>query len=186
MSHLVSTVCSVKHSMYWLAFSQSIGSVGLIPDFQFVINAEAPEDGGSQIAWCYRVGGGVCTNLVAGARDRSADRAAARQRDAVTVGPVVAAAALVDFRRAAKLAHRHHQRGLQQAAGVEVFEKCREGLIAQGNELAVAIEQVLVAVPVSFLAVSLAVEDRDEVDSAFNQPPSQQKALAEAVAAVAV
>ena len=71
-------------------------------------------------------------------------------------------------------------------ADFQVLDQRGERLVVRRDELAVPGEEFLVAVPVRFLAVVLAVVDRDEVHAAFDQPSGQQHALAEAMPAVVI
>ena len=72
-----------------------------------------------------------------------------------------------------------HQRVGQQAAAVHVLDQGREALVELGQLLVQALEDLGVMVPA-------AVVDGDEAHAALDQPPGQQAALAEGVAAVAV
>src|SRR5581483_8295847 len=55
-----------------LALRQEKWPIGLIAHFQRRIDAEAPVDGGSQVAGRNRIGGGISTDPVAGAVDQAA------------------------------------------------------------------------------------------------------------------
>ena len=69
---------------------------------------------------------------------------------------------------------------------IEVFDQAREGLIGGRDQLAMAREEFLVTVPVGVLAIPLPVEDRDEVDAPLHQPPREQEALPQSMAAVTI
>src|SRR4051794_19360183 len=60
---------------------------------------------------------------IGGAADTAALDAGAGEPHAVAERPVIAARGPVDARRAAHLAHHHHQRLVQQSAPVEVFQE---------------------------------------------------------------
>src|SRR5262245_8145770 len=172
--------------MYRFALSQTVRPVSLIAHFGCRIDAESPEDCGGQVSGSRRVGGGVSADAVAGAVDRPAGHTATGHGDGITIGPVVATAVLVDLWCAAELRLRHHKGRVQQAADFEVFEQCGKGPVARRYQLAVAGEEVFVAVPVGFLSVGLAVENCDEIHSALDQPASEQQALPQTMAAVAL
>ena len=113
------------------------------------------------------------------ADDLPALDAAAAQDDAPGVGEMVAALARVDDRRAAELAHPHHQRGFEQAALFRSAIRVAQAGIERLAELLHLLEVVVVRVPT-------AEDDLDERHAALHQAPGQQTALAEEIAAVAV
>ena len=79
------------------------------PESACRINAEAPEDRRCQVGRGHRIGCRVSTQAIARTEDGSASNTATRQKQRVTIGPVVAAPFGIDLRRPAKLAHRHDQ-----------------------------------------------------------------------------
>ena len=86
--------------------------------------------------------------LVARADHLAGLDAAAGQRQRPAVRPVIAAQVGIDDRRAAEFAHRDHQRGLQQAALVQVFHQRGERAVERRRQpIAVALVVVAVGVP---------------------------------------
>ena len=73
-------------------------------------DADGVVDGGGQVGGRHRAVVRVLAAGVAGADDAAAAHAAAGDQGAVAMLPVVAAGLVVDLRRPAELAHRHHQR----------------------------------------------------------------------------
>ena len=84
------------------------------------------QNGGGEVFRCHGIVFHVCPLSVAGTIDSSASYAAASQQVGIAVSPVIAAFGRVDFRSAAKLTGHGHQRFIQQAALVQIFQKSRE------------------------------------------------------------
>src|SRR5262245_13504616 len=84
-----------------LSGRQPVRAVGLVVDLGGVIESEAPEDGGGQVARRNGIAGRVGAEPVAGTVHRPAAHASSGEQNAVAVRPVVAAALAVDLRRAA-------------------------------------------------------------------------------------
>src|SRR5262249_2085269 len=151
---------------------------------------------GEEVLRRYRVVLDVGGAGVAGAVDLSAADAAAGEQGGLTRAPVVAAAVLVDRRRAAELAHRGDQRLVGQAAVVQVFQQRRVPLVktlaadgaAQQVEARLrAVDAVAgVVVPdVGHAAVGEDIHpgDVDEADAGLDESAGEQEALAVLVAA---
>src|SRR5215472_10584584 len=102
--------------------------------------------------------------------------AAARHPDAESAGPVIAAdgcrASLGDG-HAAKLAAPDHQRAVQQAPLLQVFDQGRCRLIRLTGTVAKAVLQVRMCIPNLVLD-----EDLHEANTALNQASRHQAALA--------
>ena len=86
---------------------------------------------------------------------------------------MVAPRGIVYFRCAAELTHGDHQRGVEHAALVQIFE--------QSRERAVEFRQQRLFHDVEIIAARVVVEPAlghgDEAHARFHQPPRQQSAL---------
>src|SRR5712664_3528984 len=92
---------------------------------------------------------------------------------------MVAAGVLVDLGGTAELAKRQNERVLRQAA--------RGGVLEQGREAAVEVRQLLFqTLPDLGMMVPAAEVHGDEADAALDEPASEQAALAEGGAAIAL
>ena len=124
--------------------------------------------------------GGVIALGVGGTQDVAARDAGAGGEDGHRVGPVVAAAVLVDLGRAPELAEAEDEGRVEQAAPVQVEDQRRQSLVEVRAFVALkGLEDVRVVVPPAAVA-------GDERDAGLDEPPRQQQALAEVVAAVEV
>src|SRR5581483_6358116 len=83
----------VKQPLQRLAVGEPERPIGLVEYFLCRMDAEAPEDGGSQIGGCDGVERGESADAVAGAVDGTALDAAPGEHGGVTIGPVISAAA---------------------------------------------------------------------------------------------
>src|SRR5437899_2533738 len=139
-----------------------------------VIDAERLADGGQEVAgrnWAIGDAGGAGIRL---ADELAAADAGAGQDRAPGARVVVAAAVPVHLRRAAELAHPHHQRALEQAAVLQVADERAHAAIHLGHQpLGGVGNRLLVRVPV--LQV-----DFDEGHAGLDQSPCEQAAAAEA------
>ena len=124
---------------------------------------------------------------VGGADQAPALHAAAGQSHGKDVPPVVAAAIGVDLRRAAELPHPDHERVVEQAALLQVLQQRRIGQVHRRHERGLETLGVLgVRVPgrrdgvVFFPPRPVHLHQRH---ARFDQPPREQNALAETIAA---
>ncbi len=96
------------------------------------------------------------------------------------VPPVIATGAAVDFRRSTEFTHDHHNDVVQQSSLFEVFDQRRDGRIhSRGVAVPHGVFDGAVIVPAAGM-------HRDEFHAGLNQPPGQQRSLADRVASVAV
>ena len=103
--------------------------------------------------------------------------AAASHRHAPRASPVIAAAEVVDLRRAAHFAHSDHERVFQQSTFLEIVE--------QRDERAVEFRAAdLMPVKIVLMGIPIEMHDPHATDARFDQPPGQQAVLAEFVAAI--
>ncbi len=94
---------------------------------------------------------------------------------------MVAAGLRIDSRRAAEFAKAHHQHPVGQSAVVDILGQRRHGAIEFGQQFVFELgEVVAVRVPA---AAGLNLHERD---AGLDEPPGQQAALAQVVAAVVV
>ncbi len=89
---------------------------------------------------------------------------------------MVAARALVDLGRAAEFGGHHDQRGIEQAALIEIGNQAGEGVIESGHAVGDGFLDALVVVP----AVGTAVHHGDQADAGFDQAPRQHQLAAHA------
>src|SRR5262249_37436792 len=108
---------------------QPVGPAVEVAQRRSVADAEAPEQGRGQVSRSYARRFGIGGDLVTGSIGHAWLDPTAGQDHTVTVGPVVATSFFVHTRRPAEFPHRDHQRGLQEAARMEILDQSREGLI---------------------------------------------------------
>ena len=106
-------------------------------------------------------------------------------------GPVIATAGRVDLGRAPELAHGHDQCILQHPAVLQILQQRGETVVEHGtDQIGVAADGAeggrSMDVPRDLVEDGLEHVDRDEPNAPFHQPPGQQAALPELVAAVTV
>ena len=128
---------------------------------------------------------------IAAADDAAALHAAAGEVARKALRPVVAPAGRIHARRAAELGQVAHQRRVQHAALVEVFDQRAVRLVVhRRDDVLHAFDRRerlrAVDVPGDFVEHGEERVDRDEPHARLDQPPRQQAALAEAVHAVAL
>src|SRR5262249_18752686 len=145
-----------------------------------VIEAQEPEDSGVQIVNVDRMLDGTEAEIVGGAMNLAALDAAAGQPHAEAIVVVVAAidaagvgarSRQLHRRSSAKLATPDHQRIVQHAALLQVFQETADGLIAFPGQAAMLGFQIVVAVP----GLTGAVPDLDEADAFFQEPAGNEK-----------
>ena len=91
---------------------------------------------------------------------------------------VIAAVAALRHRQPAELRAPDHQRGIEQAALLQVLQQPGDRLIGHAAHLLVVADQVLVRVPLHRDRAAAGVK-LHEADAALHQPPRQQTARAE-------
>ena len=128
------------------------------------------QDAGVQVVDVQPLLGRPQTQLVGRADHLAADHAAAGHPHREAERVVVAAVALLAHRRAAELAAPHHERLVEQAAGLEVGEQRGDGPVDRAAEPGVVGLDALMGIP---LGAGPAVE-LHESDAAFDQPPPEQ------------
>src|SRR4029453_19171154 len=107
--------------------------MGPVEDLHLGIDAEQMVDGGDDVPDVDRFvldEGGL---LVGCAVDGPLADTSARKEDAVAIGPVVSSAVGIDLGGSPHLPHRHYQRFVQQAAGVQVGNQGRISLVKVGE-----------------------------------------------------
>ncbi len=120
-----------------------------------------------------------CAIVGCGADDLPASNASTGQRDVERQRVMIATSVGIDARCATEFAHPDHQSLLQQATFFQIGDQRGECRIDTAGHSLHAVEVVLMRVPAGRL-------DLDERDSLFDQPSSQQAALAEVRTAVPV
>src|SRR6266849_9120391 len=108
------------------------------------------------------------------ADDPAASHAATREDAAVSLRPVVPAAAanVLKLRRSAMLAHAQNQRLVQQAASVKIVDKTVKGFVQSGQQLVLhAWIMVPMGVPSGTRQAVLVPEDADESGAGLDQSP---------------
>src|SRR5262245_48863947 len=100
-----------------------VRTVGTVGHHQIRIDAETLVDGRGDVVRADGTVLDVGGLGVGSAADRSTVDAGAGEPHAVTERPVVAPGGAIDAWRAAHFAHYHHQRLVEQAAPLEVFEQ---------------------------------------------------------------
>src|SRR5438105_4424616 len=97
---------------------------------------------------------------------------------------MIAAGKLRQFgdRRAAELAAPDHECAVEQAALLEVFEECRDGLVPGAGEVAVIDFEGVVIVP----RLAGARPDLQEAHAALKEPPGHEQLPAMGVIAIAL
>jgi hypothetical protein len=154
------------------------GVVLLVP-----IDAEGFVDGGEQIAHA----GGAARDLsavgIGRADDAASGDAAAADGEGPAVGPMVAAAIVIDEGGAAEFAHGEDDGGIVEAAVFEVVEERRQGAV-EGRAEAVAVALVVLGVGVP--GVRMEAGGGDETGAGFDEAAGHEGALADGVASVTV
>src|SRR5262249_54554727 len=115
--------------------------------------------------------------------------AAAAQEGAVDLRPVVAADALADLGRSAKLARDKHRAVLVETALVQVFHESADALVEDGKVFLLTQENGVVGPALGItptVPVPLAVIQRDNARARFDEPAGHQQALRHTRGAVAV
>src|ERR1051326_263954 len=97
--------------------------------------------------------------------------------DAEHLWIVVASGRLVDLRRAPKFGREQDERGREHAALVEIADKRRECLIKGRHLVADSVADVVVMIPTS-------ISQRNEPNTCFNEPASQQHSLTRGIAPI--
>src|ERR1700730_2730391 len=96
---------------------------------------------------------------------------------------MIAAVALVDLRRAAKLAHPDNQRGGEQSTIGQIGDESREAGVEDRAQRLDGFEVFDVRIPTERTS-SIGERDFDEGNAALDQSAGEQTALAELIAAV--
>ena len=144
------------------------------------------KDGRAQVVGADRVAGRMGGPAIGRAVDKSPAHSRTGQYGRVTVRPVLTAAiGLVDPRRAAELANPDHERLVEQAAAVEVFQQGREALVGRRHQTILQMVEIFAVGVPEVLSVVVPV-DRHQPDARFDQAAAQQEALTMNVPAVAI
>ena len=98
---------------------------------------------------------------------------------------MIAAVHAFGDRQAAELAMPHDQRGIEQAAALQVLDQARDRLVGLRAVLLVVVLQVPVRVPAR-LEVAAAGKDLHEADAALDQPARHQRLPPEVVGRLVV
>src|SRR5690349_17450493 len=121
--------------------------------------------------------GGCVAAHVCGADDLISRRAGAGKEHRHRVRPVVAAGVTVDLRRTAKFAQCDDERAREQAALIQVVDQGRDGVVPARQSLPACVENADVMIPATVI-------ERNEWHPRFDETPSQERPLAERIAAV--
>ena len=151
-------------------------------DFEFGVgvDAEGGEDGGEEVFFVEGIFDDFGAVFVGGPDEGSALHAAAGHGKGPGVRVVVAAAGLVDPRRAAEFAHCDDEGVFEHATVFEILGELENDVVEVGNNHLVDLVVEDVAVP------RHAVGDHDEGGSFFDESAGEEGVLAEGAGAVTV
>ena len=129
-------------------------------------------DGGEDVLGADGALGDGAGDAVGAPDDAAAGDAAAGQRDAVDLRPVVAAAPghFLDLRGAAVLAEADHQRLVEEASLVEILEQAGKCVVESGEQLVLHAGEVIpVGVPTGAGQAVFIPEDADKAAAGLDQ-----------------
>ena len=98
----------------------------------------------------------------------------ARQRQRPAIRPVIAAKSRIDDRSSAELAHRYHERRIEQTPLIQILDQSRQAAIERRSQ---TVAMALVVVAMRIPGVAVIARRRNEAAPCFHQPPRQQKRL---------
>jgi hypothetical protein len=126
---------------------------------------------------------GMVSQAIGGPNDLSRAHAAARQKGTADVGPMIAAAILIDPRRAPEFAPDHDRHVVEQVTGFQIFDQRSQSLIERWQVIAGIVERraVWAAVP-----IPPAIGQADDPCTSFDQPAGRQELVVEQRTRVAI
>ena len=143
-----------------------------------MVHAEEVEDGGPEVIDSLHLLHGVVAEVVGFAESHAATHAAACHPDAEAVGIVVASVAALGEESAAEFASPDDERAVEQAAGFEVFDEARDGLVHLPSHVAMAFLDLSMLIPgVRGLAAAELLGEAaqlDEAHAALDETARQQ------------
>ncbi len=178
---------SAEERLYWLTLGELVWAACEVVDLMRRVKAKPPVKGSRHVGRGDRFIIRIGAELVAGAKDSASADSAAGQDHAITMRPVVAACTRIDLGRSPELAHCDHQGLFKKSALTQITDQRCICLVSRRNQIVLeASEDVGVGIPVGFLPIVLAVVYRDKSHTGLDKATSQESALAEFVASIAI